>query len=86
MQAAIPTLPSSPDTDKAERLAELATLIGQRHAGAERAMLEPLRRLLSAGRPRRRGPAHDRGPVRHGEFAPEVWRTRTAGQPKLARC
>ena len=39
MQAATPTLPSSPELDKAERLAELAALIDQRHTGAERTML-----------------------------------------------
>ena len=39
MPAAIPTLLSSPDTDKTERLAELAALIDQRHTGDERAML-----------------------------------------------
>ena len=84
MQAAIPTLPSSPDTDKAERLAELATLIGQRHAGAERAMLE----TFCAGYFQQADPddvvPHTTEDLygmasSHLKFA----RTRTAGQPKL---
>ena len=84
MQAAIPTLLSSPDNDKAERLDELAALIDQRHAGAERAMLA----TFCAGYFQQADPddvvprtAEDLYGLAnsHLKFA----RTRTPGQPKL---